>query len=176
VAEPRGWGWHALDRRWAELLVAEAGITPGTLVVDVGAGTGGLTGPLLDAGARVIAVEAHPGRTAGLRRRFGSRIVVVQADAADLRLPRHRYRVVANPPFAVTSPLLRRLLQPGSRLAGADLVLQDQAARRWAGPGAPGYGRWSLVFAASLGRPLPRSAFHPPPRVKATVLRIRTRL
>jgi 23S rRNA (adenine-N6)-dimethyltransferase len=176
VAEPRSWGWYALDRRWAELLVAEARIAPGTLVVDVGAGTGALTGPLLDAGARVIAVEAHPDRAAALRRRFGSSIVVVQADAADLRLPRRRYRVVANPPFAVTSPLLRRLLQPGTRLVGADLILQNQAARRWASPAAPGIARWGCIFTASLGRPLPNTAFRPPPDVKARVLRIRTRL
>jgi 23S rRNA (adenine-N6)-dimethyltransferase len=177
VAEPRswGWGWHALDRRWAELLVADSWIAPGTLVVDIGAGTGALTGLLLDAGARVIAVEAHPGRAAALHRRFGNSIVIVQADARDLRLPRHSYRVVANPPFAVTSPLLRRLLQPGTRLAGADLVLQDRAARRWASPAAPGYARWGTHLTASLGRPLPKTAFRPPPDVKARVLRIRSR-
>ena len=176
MAEPPSWGWHALDRRWAELLVAEAGIAPGTLVVDVGAGTGAVTGPLLEVGARVIAVEAHPGRAAALRRRFGRRIVVVQADAADLRLPRHGYRVVANPPFAVTSPLLRRLLQPGTKLAGADLILQDQAARRWAGSGAPGSARWDRLFTVSLGRPLPKTAFRPPPHTKTRVLHIRSRL
>lgn len=136
---------------------------------------GALTGPLLDLGARVIAVEAHPGRAASLRRRFGESIVIVQADAADLRLPRRPYRVVANPPFAVTSPLLRRLLQPGTRMVGADLILQDQAARRWVSPGAPGFSRWDRLFTAELGRPLPSTAFHPPPFAKARVLRIRRR-
>lgn len=175
MAEPRPWGWHVLDRRWAELLVAEAAIAPGVLVLDVGAGTGAITGPLLDAGAQVIAVEAHPGRAAALRRRYGSSIVVVQADAADLRLPRRPYWVVANPPFGVTTALLRRVLQPGTRLVGADLVLQDQAARRWATPAAPGHGRWGRAFTTSLGRPLPKSAFHPPPAVKARVLHVRSR-
>lgn len=175
MVAPRSWGWHALDRRWAELLVAEAGIARGILVIDVGAGAGALTAPLLDAGARVIAVEAHPGRADALRRRFGNSIVVVQADARSLRLPRQGYRVVANPPFAVTSALLRRLLQPGTRLTGADLVLQHQAARRWASPAAPGFARWGRDFTAGLGRPLPRTAFHPPPDVNARVLRVRPR-
>lgn len=152
MAEPRSWGWHEFDRRWAEMLVAEAKIVPGTLVVDIGAGTGALTGPLLEAGARVIAVETHRGRAAQLRRRFGSAIVVVEADAADLRLPRRPYRVVANPPFAVTTPLLRRLLQPGTKLAGADMVLQDQAARRWASASAPGHARWGRVLPRPWGR------------------------
>ena len=173
AASHQRWGWHALDDRWAQLVVAEARIPPGALVLDVGAGTGALTGPLLDVGARVIAVEAHPGRAAELRRRFGRAVTVVPADAADLRLPRRPYRIVASPPFAVTTALLRRLLQPGSRLVSADVVVQEQAARRWAGAQGPGRARWARRYTAALGRPVPRSAFRPPPAVDTRVLRIR---
>ncbi len=108
------WGWHRLTPAWADRLVADAGVAPGDLVLDVGAGTGALTAPLVAAGARVIAVELHPGRAAALRRRFaGDDVVVVHADAADLRLPRRPFRVVANPPFARTTAILGRLLAPG---------------------------------------------------------------
>lgn len=100
---------------------------------------------------------------------------VVQVDAADLRLPRRPYRVVANPPFAITTPLLRRLLAPGTRLAGADIVLADAAARRWAGLGAPGLARWGTGHVALLGRRLPRRAFAPRAPVDAKVLQIRPR-
>jgi 23S rRNA (adenine-N6)-dimethyltransferase len=168
----RGWGWHELNPRWAQLLVDEAKIPKGSWVLDIGAGNGALTRPLLDAGARVIAVEAHPGRAGYLRRRFGRSIIVVQADAGDLRLPRRPFHVLANPPFAVTSLLLRRLLQPGSRLVSAGIVAQDQAAKRWAGADAPGARRWRQMFETDLGRPIPRSAFRPPPGVGARVLRI----
>jgi 23S rRNA (adenine-N6)-dimethyltransferase len=59
---------------------------------------------LVAAGARVVAVELHPVRCASLRRRFAQdRVVVVRADARDLRLPRRPFRVVANPPFVVTT-------------------------------------------------------------------------
>ena len=58
----RPWGWHRLDPDWAEGIVASAAIRPGELVVDLGAGVGALTLPLLGAGARVIAVELHAGR------------------------------------------------------------------------------------------------------------------
>lgn len=169
----RQWGWHALRPDWAERLVAEAALPPRAWVLDIGAGHGALTAPLLDAGHRVIAVEAHPGRAAQLRRRFGRRVVVVRADAADLRLPTRPFHVVASLPYAATTPILRRLLAPGSRLQSAHLVVQAQAARRWAGPGAPAAGRWQREVAAAVGRPVPRSAFVPPPAVPSRVLVLR---
>lgn len=166
----RPWGWHQLDPRLAERLVADAGLRPGALVVDVGAGTGAITAPLVRAGLRVIAVEAHPGRAAALRTRFGDAVVVVQADAADLRLPRRPFHVVASPPYGITASLVRRLLQRGSRLESARLVVQDQAARRWASSGAPGVARWGADFAVGLGPRVPRAAFTPRPHVDSRVL------
>jgi 23S rRNA (adenine-N6)-dimethyltransferase len=120
----------------------------------------------------VIAIETHPARIWALRHRFGAQVVIVQADASDLRLPRRPYYVVSNPPFAITTALLRRLVQPGSRLIRADLVAQDQAARRWSTRAAPGAARWQQHFRATLGAPIPRAAFRPPPAVNARVLTI----
>src|SRR6185295_9390598 len=125
-----------------------AGVRRGDLVLDVGAGLGALTAPLVDTGARVIAIEMHPRRAQVLRERFGRRVTVVQADAADLRLPRRPYSVVANPPFGITTALLRRVLQPGTRLAGAHVVMQEQAARRWVSAAAPAQHRWGRTFVA----------------------------
>ncbi len=149
----------------------------GDLVLDIGAGTGALTRELVRVGARVVAVEAHPGRAAELRRRFASddRVTVVRADAGDLRLPRRTFRVVANPPFSVTSPILRRLLSPGSRLVDAHLVLQHHAAVRWCGPDAPAWGRWCRQWEPSLGPTVPRSAFRPAPAVDCRILVLRRR-
>ena len=147
------------------------------LVLDVGAGHGALTRHLLARGARVVAVELHPGRHAALRRLAEEepRLTVVRADAADLLLPRRPFRVVSSPPYAVSTALLARLLGPGSRLESADLVLQRQLARRWAAGQAPGARRWSRTWEVRLGRPLPRSAFRPPPQVDSVVLEIRRR-
>jgi SAM-dependent methyltransferase len=118
------WGWHQLSDPWAERLVRSAGIRRGDLVVDIGAGAGAITRPLVERGARVVAVELHPGRAADLQRRFADdAVTVVRADAAELRLPRRPFSVVANPPFAAASAVLRRLLSPGSRLTHARLVL-----------------------------------------------------
>jgi len=173
ASPPTWWGFHQLDPRWAQRLVADADIAPGAVVLDVGAGIGALTDPLVRCGARVVAIEVHPGRARQLRQRFGDAIVVVRADAADLRLPRQPYDVVANPPFGITTALLRRLLQPGSRLRTAHLILPEHAARRWAGAGAPGRARWSRTFAVQLGDRMPRRAFQPPPARDARILVIR---
>jgi 23S rRNA (adenine-N6)-dimethyltransferase len=171
---PPQWGWHQLDRDWALRLVRDAAIRPGELVLDVGAGRGALTGPLLDCGARIIAIERHPERARYLRQRFGGAgVVVVQADAADLRLPRRPFRVLANPPFTVTQALLRRLTSPGSRLVTAHLVVPRHVVHRWTGTDAPAWARWSRVFSITPGAHVPRRAFHPPPPRDAAVLVIR---
>lgn len=170
------WGWHRLSSPWARRIVGGAGVAPGELVLDIGAGGGSLTEALVEAGARVVAVELHRLRARSLRERFEGRpVTVVRADAADLWLPGRPFRVVANPPFAVLDPLLRRLLNRGSRMYAADVVVSRQMARRWAGAGAPGAGRWATEFAVGIGSTVPRHAFVPCPPRDAKVLVVRRR-
>jgi 23S rRNA (adenine-N6)-dimethyltransferase len=171
----RAWGWHRLTDEWAARVVAAAGVRPGELVLDIGAGTGALTGPLVQAGARVVAVELHPGRAALLRQRF-PQVTVIQTDAVSLRLPGRPFRVVASPPYAITADLLHLLLSAGTRLVAADLVLQRAAVRKYAGqPGQPGRTGRHRTHRMATGLVLPRHAFRPPPQVDSAVLLIRGR-
>ena len=173
AGQPRPlWGWHRLDKRWANLVVADANIQPCDLVLDIGAGSGALTAPLVAAGARIIAVELHHARATQLRNRFRDcPVTVVQVDARDLRLPKRPFRVVANPPFAVTMAIVRRLLSPGSRLVSAHLVVPRYVASRWVSQSAPGRERWARTFTVSVGRVIPRQAFMPrAPRDSVTVV------
>jgi 23S rRNA (adenine-N6)-dimethyltransferase len=161
----RAWGWHRLADEWAARVVATAGVRPGELVLDMGAGEGALTAHLVRAGARVVAVELNPRRAGVLRERFPG-ITVVQADAASIPLPGRPFRVVASPPYGISSALLRTLLAPGSRLVAADLVLQRAVVGRYASGAA-------REFSLAVGLTLPRRAFLPPPRVDSAVLVVR---
>ena len=115
----------------------------------------------------MVAVELHPWRAGVLRERFPG-ITVVHADAASIRLPGRPFRVVANPPYGMSSSLLRTLLAPGSRLVAADLVLQRAVVRKHASDAA-------RRFSLTVGLTLPRRAFLPPPQVDSAVLVVRRR-
>ncbi len=170
------WGWHRLADGAARHLVLGSPVRPGDLVLDIGAGDGALTAQLVAAGAHVVAVELHPHRLGLLRERFADQpVTVVRADAADLRLPRRPFRVVANPPFALTSAILRRLVAPGSRLESADLVLPLHGVERWSTGRAPGAGRWRHVHHATSAGEIHRRAFRPPPPGRVGVLQLRRR-
>lgn len=170
------WGWHQLERRWAARLVALAGVQPGDLVLDVGAGRGVITSELLRAGAHVVAIELHEQRAAHLREQFADRrVTVVRADATELRLPRRPFKVVANPPFGATTALLRRLTSPTSRLERAALVVPTWTATRWAEGRGTGGARSRHLFACALGPRVPARAFRPPPPHEPRVLLVARR-
>lgn len=157
-------------------MVAAAGVRPGDLVVDIGAGDGALTRRLLAAGARVLAVELHAGRRQSLVERCGCKeLTVLGVDAADVRWPRRPFKVVANPPYGITVGLVRRLLSPHLNLVSADLVLQRRMVLQII-RAPPGRSR-AYVDRLALDRGLvvPRQAFRPMPRVDSAVLQIRRR-
>lgn len=175
-AGQRRWGWHRLEPEWACRIVAVADVRSGDLVLDLGAGTGALTRPLVRAGAEVIAVELHPGRADRLRERFaGQPVRVVETDLTRVRLPRRPYRVVANLPYPVSTTVLRRLLGPGTRLESADLVLPRWVVARYAAGRGADARRWSHRYDAAFARRLPRHAFTPPPPQDWAVLTLRRR-
>lgn len=146
-------------------------------MLDIGAGLGALTRPLLASGARVIAIERDERVAARLVRRTAGagRLTVVTGDALRVPLPRRPFRVVANIPFSITTPLLRRLVD--SRMVAADLVVELAAGRRLASAARaaarPELARWHRQFTFRLGPVIPAYRFRPAPPVDAVVLRLR---
>jgi 23S rRNA (adenine-N6)-dimethyltransferase len=157
----------------ARRLVASADLAPGDLVYDLGAGTGAVTAALLAAGARVVAVERDPNLARKLRARFaGQPVRVIEADLREARFTAP-FKVVANPPFNLTADLLRRLLAPASGPQAAAIVLQREAAMKYAGarPTAVSLAArpW---FDLDVSQPFSRRDFVPVPSVQVALLRI----
>lgn len=155
--------------------MADAGVSAGDLVVDIGAGSGMLTAPLLGAGARVIAIEPDRRFAARLRRACPS-ATVVEADALQRPWPREPFRVVANLPFNRSTDICRSLFA-APRLMAADVIVEwdfaVKRARLW--PSTAQTVIWNAWFELTVARRIEARAFAPVPSVAAAVLRARRR-
>lgn len=151
-------------------------------VIEIGAGTGALTLALLEAGARVTAIEIDPDLVAILREREDlADVDVVQADAMTFDYEAFAregaWRVAGNLPYNLATPLIVNLVEmergPDTIVA---MIQKDVADRIAAKPGTPAYG--SLSVAVQLAMRVERAftlgprAFYPAPNVDSTVVRL----
>jgi 23S rRNA (adenine-N6)-dimethyltransferase len=160
--------------------VRQAGIGPVDHVWEIGAGAGRLTEALAERALLVTAVERDPLLVERLRRTFAGTpaVRVVSGDALRLPLPSDPYRAFGNVPFAITTPILRRLLDdPVGPLVRADLLIQFEAARKRAAahPSSLLTLGWLPWWEFALVRRIGRLGFEPPPSVDAGLLVITRR-
>jgi 16S rRNA (adenine1518-N6/adenine1519-N6)-dimethyltransferase len=163
-----------LDDSVVKRAVALADLTPGDVVLEIGPGLGNLTDELVKTGAKVVAVEQDPEFCSFLKRRFGSRVSITQADAVRAFLPEFN-KVVSNLPYQISSPIIFKLLEQGFEVAV--LMLQKEFAERMtAAPGTPEYGRLSVgvYYRASckIMINVPPHAFWPQPKVDSCVVKL----
>ena len=170
-------GQHFLvDEKLADRIVVAAEIEPGERILEIGPGRGVLTERLAPLG-KLVAVEKDRWLAAVLRQRFGDELELVTGDALEVELPPSDV-VVANLPYAISSPLLFRLFDV--EWGRAVLMFQEVFARRLAAsPGSKAYGRLSVmaqhhVACRKLFR-VSRTAFLPQPRVHSLVVRLERR-
>jgi 16S rRNA (adenine1518-N6/adenine1519-N6)-dimethyltransferase len=156
-------------------------VEAGDRVLEIGPGLGILTHGLLEAGASVVAVELDAGLADYLRRREADaihvgRLRLLEGDALDqdlLALLEPPFRVVANLPYHITSPILHRLLGGEPRPERLVLMVQLEVAERIAAP--PGRMSYLSAFVqyhaeVEVARRVPAEAFEPAPKVESAVI------
>jgi 16S rRNA (adenine1518-N6/adenine1519-N6)-dimethyltransferase len=178
------------DANTVRRIVAAARLDPSDVVLEVGPGLGSLTLPLLDAVARVVAVEIDARLAAALPAtidRLGgpaatARLLVLEQDALMLDVEALRTldvmptALVANLPYNVSVPVLLHLVDEVASLRSALVMVQAEvAARLTAPPGSRTYGAPSVKLAwygsAEPAGSVSRSVFWPAPNVDSSLVR-----
>jgi 16S rRNA (adenine1518-N6/adenine1519-N6)-dimethyltransferase len=190
----KGLGQHFLiDESVLKLIGFTAELTPDDVVMEIGPGLGVLTRELAWQAGRVIAVEIDRKLAAALRRSLGSinNISIVNDDILNLAPATllqnlaeksfalndrpFKYKVVANLPYYITSPVLRHFLEATVKPEAMVVMVQKEvAAAIVAQPGQMSVLSVSVQF---YGEPViadlvPARCFYPEPEVDSAILRI----
>lgn len=176
-------GQHFLtDERVLQKIIEAADIRPSDHIVEIGAGIGILTAELLKKAAKVTAIELDA-RLIPLLQEYVTTdyslptthsLTVIHGDALQVDFPQEPYKIVANIPYQITSPLLRHAFVESSvRPTSLTLLIQKEVAEKI----TEGGNRLSILVQL-FGVPrivlrVPPAAFLPQPRVHSAVLHIR---
>jgi len=149
-----------------------AGIGGDDTVLEIGPGTGVLTGALSERAGRVIAVELDEKLAVSIRQEFPS-VEVIVGDARTVDLPEFD-KVVANIPYYISSDITFRLL--GMEFDSGVIMYQREFAERLCVEYGRGISRLTINAAVraecTLLEIVPRSAFRPVPRVDSALVGI----
>jgi len=187
-------GQHFLiDLNLMRMLVDSANIFKNDIVLEVGCGTGSMTGALAEKAGKVIAVEFDPNLYKIARKQLSGieNLQLINADileskhtlnpavAAALALVRKqcrgRFLLVANLPYDVASSLFMNLIM-GPTISDAMYVTvqKEVADRMTAVPGSGNYGILSIFFGATGDmqtiRTLKPAVFWPQPQVDSAMV------
>lgn len=174
-------GQHFLvDAQVVQAILAAADISDQDEVLEIGPGLGVMTDALALTGAQVVAVDADPQMAELLRRRAPENVHVEEADILnwDLSQLPANYKVVANVPYYITSPIIRLLMEGVNPPRLAVLLVQKEVAERLvAKPGKLSVLGLSVQYyaQAELMVNVPAECFWPTPKVDSAVVVLRRR-
>lgn len=168
-----------VDANTVHSIVRRADVRAGESVVEIGPGLGALTHGLLEAGARVTAVEIDAGLVEALRDLLPSDVRVVHADALHVdwaTLVDEPSALVANLPYNVATPLVLHALA-SECFTRLHVMVQREVGERWAASvGDDAYGAASVKMQAyasvRVDQRISRRAFWPVPNVDSVIMRL----
>ncbi|MPZ18598.1 MAG: ribosomal RNA small subunit methyltransferase A [Luteitalea sp.] len=180
-------GQHFLEPQWVLKVVAAIAPRPEERFLEIGPGRGALTAALAARCHSIVAVEIDWDLGAELTDAALPNVRVVVGDFLETPIDEWRersrtYRVAANLPYNVATPILFRLLALArdGLLVDAVLMLQREVADRLAA--RPGHRTWGplgiltqLQAEVDYVLTLPPGAFRPAPRVHSALVRLRFR-
>lgn len=183
------WGQNFLtDAAVVDLIIGAADLTGTDVVIEIGPGLGILTSALAEHAGTVIGIEIDSDLVAVLAQtmRHRKNVHLLNADIMKIELADTicrilpdwggNFKVVANIPYYLTSPLILKLLGTTGLSAAVLMVQKEVADRLAASPGGKEYGALS-VFAqyhsqVEIIGTVPKEAFKPSPRVDSAVVRL----
>lgn len=164
----------------AEQIIAAAELSKSDIVLEVGPGTGILTERLVNAAKEVWAIEKDFDLVEKLRKNVKAKnLKLIHQDALwfDLSLL-DKYKVVANIPYSITSPLIRKFIEHEPKPELMVLMVQKEVAERiCAKPGDSARGFLTLIVEfyadAEILFEVSRHEFYPQPEVDSAVIKIK---
>ena len=166
-------------------IIDAAALCPKDAVLEIGPGRGVLTGLLAGKAASVLAVEVDTRLAEELKREYSSckNLTILNKDFLKLDLPQildhhgiKKFKVVANLPYYITTPILERLFAVRDRIESIVVMVQREMADRMAAQPGTDYGSFSVFVQYHAGVEklfeVPPGAFFPPPKVTSTVIRL----
>jgi 16S rRNA (adenine1518-N6/adenine1519-N6)-dimethyltransferase len=169
-----------IDPHKADALVAALSIQPGESILEIGPGTGILTERILNAGAKLIAVELDRDLISDLRSRFGGNpdFRLLEGDIIKIN-PRNlavgRLKIIGNLPYNISGAIMEWLIEYYDVISLSVITVQKEvAARIRAGPNSRDYGAFSVMvqsfFNIKRVFDISPGSFSPKPKVYSTVL------
>lgn len=167
--------------RLVKELVGHTSIKRTDLVYDIGAGSGVIASVLAGRCNEVVAVEAEPRTAAKLRANMNKHpnVTVYEGDFLAMPLPTRPYKIFANIPFHLSSPILRRLVEADHPPQAMYMIVQKQFADKLVIDSDKFTGQLGAYiapwFAVRIRKRLQRTDFWPHPNVDTVLVEIKVR-
>ena len=166
--------------RLALFLIGHTNIKKRDLVIDIGAGSGVISSALSRRCREVWAIEPDPATAQKLKSNLGGQnIKIIEKDFLETELPSVPYKVFANPPFHLSSAILKKLESAPNPPYAIYLILQKQFALKLLNNGrhyTSTFGRQLFAtYAPRIRLPLKNTDFTPPPAVPTVLVELKRR-